>query len=556
MILRQLIIFPLLCVSLFLPEVTGAQQFSPPHPLKQGIAPQNGDVQEVPVKRFNPSPGRLLAPLPASGTQEVLFLRCEFQPDTDPETTGDGLMSKNLGWFEELATRFQQYWHDNSRGRLALPVTVSSKVYRVSRTMSYYGQGRESSSRLHELFQETVNLADADIDFSKFQAYVLIHAGYGQEADIARQGVGDSPNDIWSMYLSGISITRDGTTMTSYTVVPEREDQDNHPENGVLGILLHEFGHQLGLPDLYDVDGSSSGAGDWCLMSHGAWLDDGNIPSLLCAWSRKYIGWVTPTPFSGTSASLNLSSAAETGEMTMVYTVENGASEEYFLLENRSKSGWDLHQKGEGLLIWHIDDRIGSVSGNTVNADDRHRRVDLECANGFDVNGKDDLDYRDDQHPTTSIEHPFRLSGKNRFSSWSNPASTAYDGTAGQVDVKVTSDGGNTISFALTRSTAVLSNESRISEIYLYPHPVRSGTCRFHYTIHFPPTSVEIRIYNGGGRLVNRFDSLAKSGENDFIFFPMDQAGRPLDNGTYYYKVLAQGPTESVTGRGRFTVIR
>ena len=44
-------------------------------------------------------------------------------------------------------------------------------------------------------------------------------------------------------------------------------DYTTEPENGGLGVFAHEFGHDLGLPDLYDTAGGDNGTGFWTLMS-------------------------------------------------------------------------------------------------------------------------------------------------------------------------------------------------------------------------------------------------------------------------------------------------
>src|SRR5256712_3836672 len=68
-------------------------------------------------------------------------------------------------------------------------------------------------------------------------------------------------------------------------------------EDSPLGVSVHEFGHDLGLPDLYDTDYSSDGAGIWDVMSEGAWngAPRGSSPPMFSAWSKIRLGWLTPT---------------------------------------------------------------------------------------------------------------------------------------------------------------------------------------------------------------------------------------------------------------------
>ncbi len=78
-------------------------------------------------------------------------------------------------------------------------------------------------------------------------------------------------------------------------------DYTIQPENGGLGVFAHEFGHDLGLPDLYDTSGNTGGAenstGFWSLMSSGANIGDGgdtigDHPTDLGAWERFQLGWL------------------------------------------------------------------------------------------------------------------------------------------------------------------------------------------------------------------------------------------------------------------------
>ncbi len=81
-------------------------------------------------------------------------------------------------------------------------------------------------------------------------------------------------------------------------------DYTVQPENGGLGVFAHEFGHDLGLPDLYDTSGNTGGAENntafWTLMSSGANIGDGgpdgigDAPTDMGAWERIQLGWLEP----------------------------------------------------------------------------------------------------------------------------------------------------------------------------------------------------------------------------------------------------------------------
>ena len=79
-------------------------------------------------------------------------------------------------------------------------------------------------------------------------------------------------------------------------------DYTVEPENGGVGVFAHEFGHDLGLPDLYDTSGNTGGAenstGFWTLYSSGSYGSSGmpadgigTKPIHMSAYEKIFLGW-------------------------------------------------------------------------------------------------------------------------------------------------------------------------------------------------------------------------------------------------------------------------
>ena len=103
-----------------------------------------------------------------------------------------------------------------------------------------------------------------------------------------------------------------------------------------IGVISHEFGHALGLPDLYDIDYSSSGIGRWGVMSGGSWGGNGGSPWYpvhFSAWCKTTLGWVEPTVIAEGSVALTIENVEE---HPTIYRMDGeGSGSEYFLFENR-----------------------------------------------------------------------------------------------------------------------------------------------------------------------------------------------------------------------------
>ena len=129
------------------------------------------------------------------------------------------------------------------------------------------------------------------------------------------------------------------------------------PEGGAtmtsISVFCHEFGHMLGLPDLYarPENPGSEGLGIWCLMSNerGA-----GKPQHMSAWCKEQLGWLKPAVIDPAVPQKLVLGPVEgsTDECFKVPIRPDGA--EYLLLENRRRTGFDTSLPAEGLLIWRV----------------------------------------------------------------------------------------------------------------------------------------------------------------------------------------------------------
>ena len=147
---------------------------------------------------------------------------------------------------------------------------------------------------------------DEDGNFNEPDGYIdhfqAIHAGEGEEGGGGAQG----EDAIWShrWYAAGNRSGQDGPANNKAGGVPLGNtglwigDYTTEPENGGLGVFTHEFGHDLGLPDLYDTTNkATNGTSFWSLMSAGSWLNDGTTdigsePGYMGPWEKLQLGWL------------------------------------------------------------------------------------------------------------------------------------------------------------------------------------------------------------------------------------------------------------------------
>lgn len=286
-------------------------------------------------------------------------------------------------------------------------------------------------------------------------AVMIVYAGAGADWFPANNNLWPSMSSLGSNEFTTNDASANGGTIkvSTFAVCPERAGGGNgFNQIRPIGVFAHEFGHILGLPDLYDrTDASegpdfddSEGLGEWCLMATGSWGGDGNhteTPTHPSAWCKIQMGWVTPTIITSDVNALSINQAETNAEAYLVW--EDGYQwSRYFLLENRQKIGFDVFLNGPGLLIFHVDEyqRWGKIRWSTglVNDDETHKLVDLE-----EADGDADLDNNTNRGDTGD---PFPGTSNNRaFTDSSIPSSSDYDGISTGVEIKNIGNSGSTM---------------------------------------------------------------------------------------------------------------
>lgn len=336
---------------------------------------------------------------PATGTQDVLVVLVEF--------TDQALATSAADWADLFFGPDQSvadYYADASFGALDLvPApetqgTVDDGVVVVSLPRTHpdsannYGLFAPVARQAIQAAGATVDFAAHDDDASGSLSPDELHVGLVLAGTEAAQGCA-SPT-LWAHRGSlGTPATVDGVTVGDeevnggYFSGGELQCPNGPLQQATVGIWVHEFGHDIGWNDLYDLDGSSAGVDAWSVMgSHWQALDGepiGTRPPLPDPFHRMQVGWLTPTVVSAPSDDVAVASAAATGEALQVGDnpdgvdigfLGGGGTGEYFLVENRRPEGYDVALPGCGALVWHIDESAFS------NADDEARLVDVEEA--------------------------------------------------------------------------------------------------------------------------------------------------------------------------------
>lgn len=414
-----------------------------------GVLP-SAVTKTAPPVHFGP---RLNVQLQKDGIETLLVLRVDFadQPGQRPRHEMDErLFNKNIA---SLAS----YMEEVSYGQMSIQpgpdggsYPLNDAWYRAPKHMRYYGQGEVNAPRYRELTEDALDAALPDLRLSDFDRdgdgvldhLVILHSGNDQAATAVEE-------DIWSVLLPGLRIERQGIRVEAALIVAEDPDRE-YPN---VGIWCHEFMHNLGAPEMYvNRDFVAPNDNQFSLMGRsGPYQGDGVQPAHICGYLKWDIdgdpengrsGWIEPIEIRSGGGLFEIGALSQPNGKPVLYKIDvpNTDGREFFLIENRSKGGrYDSALPDEGLLIWHIDEKIPLDSGWSVArrtwledpADPAHERL-LDDANNILVT--QDAAYAAEDRQTA-------------FTRWTAPNSSGNGGEATGISIVGASESGRVMTF-------------------------------------------------------------------------------------------------------------
>ncbi|MCL1850301.1 MAG: M6 family metalloprotease domain-containing protein [Bacteroidetes bacterium] len=287
-----------------------------------------------------------------TGIRKLLVILMQFQDKLFIKTQEDfDNMFNQLKYTDYGANgSVKDFFLECSYNKLEVQTTVAGP-FTATHNHAYYGS---DSWMARELATEAVYAAHAaGINFANFAidgempSFYMIFAGHGEEA-------GGGVNCIWSHAWSIDPVHLNGVWISSYACSPELSGGSGTNITRI-GVICHEFGHSLGAPDYYDTnyeeDGQYQGTGTWELQASGSWNDNGRTPAPPNPRSKVYIyQWATATELNSAQTVTIPSSRIYDNAY---FRINTPTTDEYYILENKIKEGYDEYIPGVNMMIYH-----------------------------------------------------------------------------------------------------------------------------------------------------------------------------------------------------------
>lgn len=373
---------------------------------------------------------------------------------------GENYSDETLGFKGSV----RDYFKAQSGGQFEIDFDVVGPVD-LPKGYAGYGKndasGRDQTALVYPMVEDAVNLAkDMVTDWKQYdwdgdglvEEVFVLYAGHGQAT------YPQDPDLVWPHKSAIDPLTvADGVKVSVYACSCELGATE--AIDGI-GAFCHEFSHCMGLKDHYDINGRGYGTGFWDIMCFGCYNGNSFLPAEYNSYEKMFCGWKEPIVLNAEPQKIEGMKALAAGGDTYIF-YNDGNENEYYMLENRQKTGWDAALPGEGLIVLHVDYSKGVWEENQVNYNAARQRMTVIPADN--TLGSTDEDKAGDAWP---------YQGNNSLTNYSRPACTVYnantDGTGymNKYLLNITQNADGTISFEYTTKSATKQDKPEGALLY------------------------------------------------------------------------------------------
>jgi len=405
-----------------------------------------------------------------TGTKVGLTLLIDFDDDTNTIPRAEIVNFCNGDAYTDYGNNgsVKKYYQDNSNNLLTYTniVTVYIRIPNSLHPKSYYNDtSKDCGYQANYLIRDAIGIMKALPNYATeiapaFSNLTRDASGYVTAFNVFYAGdnggvwsYGLWPHS-WSLYVVGAQTLITGVIAYDYQVT-------NIGDTLELGTFCHENGHMLcGYPDIYDYDYDSvGGAGMFCLMDYGG---SGGNPVQICAYLKRASGWATTIELNSLS-DLTATVASSGANFNRFYRyAKPGVSTEYYLVENRHKSGRDARIPASGVAIWHIDE-LGDGDNQSLTYNSSHANYEVTLMQADNL-------WHFENYVNSGDTNDLYYSGNsasgyaNLFNDATSPSARWWDGTASGINFNTFSANTTTMTFVVTPpTTPVIVTASTLS---------------------------------------------------------------------------------------------
>lgn len=273
---------------------------------------------------------KALSPLPwrawnVTGVEKLAVVCVEFS-DVDH--------TESIEVIDMRLHQMEKYFRNVSFGKISIDFLLVDHWERLNNTMSYYGNGTEmNDARSWTFVVDTVTVWHGLVNFTDYTSLMIVHSGQDQAANENETQLLWSRNNC-SLGRSSKLPIKVGSKEYSFWGMAYVSESDEY------GVMAHEFGHTLGLPDLYVKD--EMPFDDLSLMARGDWNGEprGTCPAPLDGFCMSLLGWLNTRciVLNSTEVRLEINTIGSSHATLLRISV---SERKYYLIEAREESGND-----------------------------------------------------------------------------------------------------------------------------------------------------------------------------------------------------------------------